>query len=211
MHMWVYTRLYVYVAQTIIKTDADDACMCDNIFYFLRLSRMCAAMARKSSSASEHVNIYGAHTNIARIVTITRYIHPPNHPPTRLQEEEEETPTNSAISLAPDGFCTFSLQSPTPQCNSFWTPSLPPPVAPPAPPPPLLLALAGLSQDQFVRPIVSCVDGRAPPPPHSQSYWPASGLASLDSRTTSACFESNHNMIMRAMIISVPPVTYPAL
>ena len=80
---------------------------------------MCAAMARKSSSASEHVNIYGAHTNIARIVTITRYIHPPNHPPTRLQEEEEETPTNSAISLAPDGFSTFSRHSPRPHCKSF--------------------------------------------------------------------------------------------
>ena len=195
---------------------------------------MCAAMARKSSSASEHVNIYGAHTNIARIVTITRYIHPPNHPPTRLQEEEEETP-NQLRDITSSRRLQHIL-SPQPSTALQKLPPPPLPLPPPhslstalhrsailpGPPPYLLLLLLLrrrrrrcwrllLSQGQFVRPIVSCVDGRAPPPPHSQSYWPASGLASLDSRTTSACFESNHNMIMRAMIISVPPVTYPAL
>jgi hypothetical protein len=75
----------------IITADAGDACMFVTLYFIFCCSRMCAAMARKSTSATEHVNIYGTHTNIARTVTITRYTHPSNPPPAHLQEEEEET------------------------------------------------------------------------------------------------------------------------
>jgi hypothetical protein len=36
VHAYVGINAPVCVANYIIKTDADDACMCDNIFYFFR-------------------------------------------------------------------------------------------------------------------------------------------------------------------------------
>jgi hypothetical protein len=88
-------------------------------------------MERKSSSASENVNIYGAHTSTARTGTITRYIHPPIPPPTRLQEEEEHRDITSSRRLQ-------HILSPQP---STALQKLPPPPLPLPPPHSLSRAL----------------------------------------------------------------------